>query len=267
MKKILLTIALLLVFVTPAFAQENSLRTTGNTVVFQPPKNYVGSPSGRSPVGIQTQTINNLKTRAINEIDKRITSLNDLITKINTVKKIPADVKSQLVTQIQNEISSLQALKTKIQADTTFTTLLADAKSIITSFRTYAFFMPKITIIAVADRLNQTTDNLSTISAKLQTRINQAKANGKDTTSLDTLIADLNTQIVSAKTEYQNVVSQAESMTITSFTGVGTFQTLRADIVAGEKDLKVALQDAKQIIEGLRKLELPSPTPPTPSPT
>jgi len=258
MKKVLLALVLLFFFVRPAFAADVVAHTTQGRNTLLTLKNAVKVGTATKSAGegtLQTQTINNLKTRALNEIDKRITSLNELITKLNSVKKISADEKTQLTSQVYTEIASLQALKTKIQADTVLTTLRTDVQSIITSFRVYVFFMPKVTIIAVADKLSQIADNLSTISAKLQSRVNEAKAKGLDTTSLDVLLTDLNTQISNAKVEYQTVITQAETLNFGSYTGVGSFTALRTDIVTGQNDLKVALSDAKKIIEGLKNLQ------------
>lgn len=260
MKKFLIATVLLFVFVSPAFALENTPTNPNSTLPFR----TTAKLATRSAANVlQTQRIANLQTRAVKEIDRRINSLNELISKINSIKKISFNVKTQLITQIQTEIANLNTLKTKIQSDTTLDTLQTDVKSIITSFRVYAYFMPKITIMVAADKLNQTTENLSSISAKLQTRINEAKSKGMDTANLETLLTDLNNQIANANTQYQTAISQAESLTLPNYTDRSVFFNIRLEIVTGEKDLRAAILDAKKIIEGLKQLK----TSPTPTPT
>src|SRR5258708_938114 len=112
------------------------------------------------------------KTNADRELDRRITSLNALIDRINNIVHISADQKAALVGQVQAIITDLTNLKAKIDADTDLTTLTSDKKSIVTTYRVFVFLIPKVTIMAQADReLNiaaEMTANNSAIQSKIQ---------------------------------------------------------------------------------------------------
>src|SRR5436309_3559646 len=71
-----------------------------------------------------------IKSRADTEIDKRVISLNELIGRINAVKHLSEADKSSYASQAQTQITNLQTLKTKIDADTELTILKTDAKSV-----------------------------------------------------------------------------------------------------------------------------------------
>ena len=146
-KQILTSLAIMTMsasfFVTPAMALEN-----------------IGDPGARpSPKReeirqeVQTKVMDIRKVNADKELDRRINSLNNLITKINRISRLSVDQKSALVLQVNNEITNLQSLKSKIAGDTDLATLNADKKTIILTYRVYALFLPKINIIYLGDQI------------------------------------------------------------------------------------------------------------------
>lgn len=122
------------------------------------------------------------RERAYQEIDRRIEALNRLIERINKVKRISEEQKASLVAQVQAEITSLTNLRAKIAADTDLTTLTADKKSIVDSYRIFVVFMPKITIIAHADAIIETAELMKEKNpsadalAKITEALNQANS-------------------------------------------------------------------------------------------
>ena len=128
--------------IKPVFAKEESPKTIREEV----------------KATIQQKTMDLKKTNATREIDRRIASLNSLITKINGVTRITAEQKTSLVAQVQTEIDNLGALKDKIAADTDATVLKADKQQIVLTYRIYALFLPKINLISHADEIQNLAD-------------------------------------------------------------------------------------------------------------
>lgn len=93
------------------------------------------------------------KTNAQKEINRRLESLNKLIAKISNISRITSAQKENLLTQVTAEINKLEELKTKIEAETDAAALQEEKKSITESYRIYALFIPKIEIIAHADKI------------------------------------------------------------------------------------------------------------------
>lgn len=120
------------------------------------------------------------KTNAIKEIDRRLESLNKLIGKLNGIKRISTTQRETFIAQVQIEATKLQELKTKIEAETDATILQEQKKSIADSYRIYALFIPKIEILAHADKIIEIADlmvsktNDATLIAKIET--SKAKA-------------------------------------------------------------------------------------------
>lgn len=209
----------------------------------------------KAPIALQ-QNIANLKQRADAEIIRRVTSLTELITKINALKKLSATDKSDLTAKLQTEIDSLNALKIKIDSDTDFPTLKTDVQSIIQSYRIYALFFPEIRILIAADAMSTTAGNLTTLSTKLQTLIAASGATGDTLTSLQSLLADMQAKIKDANDLYQAVKTELLALTPQGYPGNRTtLMDARTKLRTAATDLKAARDDAKQIVKILRSLK------------
>ncbi len=93
------------------------------------------------------------KENSLQEIERRLASLNNLLTKINSLTKLTAGQKTTLIQQVQEQITALTALKGAIETETDPIKLTVEKKSIIDSYRIFALFMPKINILAQADKV------------------------------------------------------------------------------------------------------------------
>src|SRR6185312_5611489 len=89
-------------------------------------------------------------------IENRITALNTLLSKIQNDTRLSADEKTTLTTNINTMIANLNALKAKIDADTDATTARADRKTIVTSYHVYATFEPSTRLLTIINNLQTT---------------------------------------------------------------------------------------------------------------
>ena len=196
--------------------------------------------------------VGTLQERANREITRRIASLKMLIGRLNNLKRISADQKATLVTQVQTEIDNLTALQAKIKADTDLETLKTDVQSIVTSYRIYALFMPKIAILAMAERLDAAVDQMTDLTTKLQTRIEAAKSAGKEVGALQSTVIAMQKKIADAKTQEQNAINVVLPLTPDGYPGnKSTLQDARKMLQKGHQDLVEARKDSKDIIKGL----------------
>jgi hypothetical protein len=203
-------------------------------------------------------------------IAQRLTSLNTMITRINDMKRLSVDEKTTLTTNINNDISGLTTLKVKLDADTDATTALADIKSIYTTYRVYAEFDPQTALLATTNAMSTSIDQLMQLATKLQNRINEASASGNNVSSLNTLLTDMQNKVADAKTQSTTAQTNIAGLTPSSFntdpTGTHTiFLNSRTLMSTARTDLQTALQDAKQIVLGLKALKVKTTI--TPKPT
>lgn len=140
-----------------------------------------------------------IKSRARAEITRRLNSLNRLNSAINGTSRLSDSAKSTLSGEVNAEISDLTRLKSKIAADTDLATARIDAQAIFTEYRIYALVVPKVWLVRTVDDQQAVEDKLNTMIGKLQTRINTAQGQGKDTASLQAALNDMTAQVHAAQ--------------------------------------------------------------------
>ena len=126
----------------PAWADAGSTTTTGGP----------GSPTA-TPPPLPAHIANRLawvKRNSAELIDHRVSSLDGSIAAVQAKSFLGAD-QASLVSEMQSDVTGLQALDAKIQADTDLTTALQDRASIFTGFRVYFLVLPVVSDVTQAD--------------------------------------------------------------------------------------------------------------------
>ncbi|MEN9560735.1 MAG: hypothetical protein RIQ56_8 [Candidatus Parcubacteria bacterium] len=146
------------------------------------------------------------KARALEEIDRRVKKLGELSTRIGEMKKLTDADKTALQATITSQISALNALRTKIEAETDLATLKADIKSITESYRIYALLMPQLKIIAAADRIVTVVGEMAALENRIALRIASSTGDTSALVALDTALKDKLTKAQSLAQEAVNLV-------------------------------------------------------------
>jgi len=205
--------------------------------------------------------IENLESRAAHEIDRRLADLSLILTRISTFKHITDSDKASLMLSVKTEITNLKSLKSKIQADTNLATLKADVKSIVDSYRVFVLFIPKIHLLAATDRMLSIADELTSLSVKLQAKIQSAKTAGKDVASLQELLDDITNKVADTKSLASTVQSTVTPLSPDGYPGNRSTLLAGRDMLrTGHNDLIEASHDAQKIIQGLKSLKTSSST-------
>ena len=212
----------------------------------------------------QAERLANLHSVCDTQVANRVDLLNRLLVRVNGLKRLSANEKSQFSSEIQTDINNLNQIKTKCDSDTTLPILRADVRTIYTNLRIYAVFAPQVRLLVAADSLDYVDGLLAGYSTKLQFRINQ-QGNPANLTSL---LNDMNAKISDAQTQYTNAENLILPLNPASYPNSNqVLQNARTDIRNGASDLRSAWQDAIQIRQGLKSLggtsitSSPSPTP------
>lgn len=202
------------------------------------------------------------KTRAGEEIDRRIKSLTELRAKIGSTGRVSSEVKSSLSATIASEIKSLTELKAKISAGADAETLKADVKSVTASHRIFALVVPQGRILAAADKINATAEMTAALGVKLEARINAAKTEGKDVAVLERALVDLKTKIAEAKAK-ATVAIQTASVLKPDNGDNAVFQANKkalaeanVSVKDGNKALKEARKAADTILKAFKSMSM-----------
>ena len=256
-KKILITLSLGLGLVAAGagivLAEESTNTLTPTTTTTTIRKDAPRQATTASP-----EMISLLKTKADAEIARRIASINELIIKINGLKRLLGSDKTNLINTANTMVANLTALKTKIDADTDLATLRTDQKSIFDQYRIYMLFMPQLRIYVAADRINDTADLMTQVASKLQTRIN-------GNTTLQATLDDANAKIADAKAQATNAINAISGLTPDSGNeGIASSNkqallSAKDMIMAATTDLQTARHDFVSIVTTLKESKSPTP--------
>jgi len=204
----------------------------------------------------QANKIARLKAKGDQEISRRLTALQKINAKIDRVKLLTADQKASFKEQVNKNIADLTVLKAKIDADTDLTILRADVKSITTSYRVFALFIPKIYLLVSTDRALEAVDLLSSLADKLSTRLDQAAAEGKDVTDLKNDLTSMKASIASAKTQLQDIEDTIIPLTSEGYPGnKTTLKSARDKLKQARQNLVSAKHNAKTITATLKSMK------------
>lgn len=234
---------------------------TGNVPVALAVPNIPASGSAARTTALD-QRITKLKAKAGKEIDRRITTLNNLLAKLGVAKKLSDSDKTTLTNSVQADVNNLTSLKAKIDADSDLSTLRIDVQAIVKDYRVYALLVPQVALIVASDRVDTAIETLNTVYAKLNTRIQTDVSQGKDAATLQASLTDMQEKIKDAQKQAQAVHDSILPLTPDGYPGNKTIlQTGRADLKLAVTDLKAARDDAKSIIKALKDLEAAPQTP------
>lgn len=241
--KIIIAVFFVLFMAPAIICAANAKATTGQTKVAEN----------------QQSQVDNLKARANKEIDRRTATLNKLITKVDKLEKLSSVQKTDIKSQIQQNLDDLAALKIKIAGETELSALKADVQSIKDSYRIYLLFVPKVHLLSGAYVATDTITKLEEIYTKLETKITDAKTAGKNVSTLETTLSDMKSKIAEAKTNIAVVEATVMPLEPSGYPANKTeLQKARVSLRNAHSAIVAARKDTKTIVNGLKALEKPA---------
>ena len=211
-----------------------------------------------------TARMEKARTRAAQEIERRIEALTKINVRIGGVTKISDQFKANLNTNIQNQITALTALKVKIDGDTDLNTLKTDVQSITKSYRIFALIMPQTHIAAMADRTATAINIMIGIGNKLQARLTEMQNAGADVSALIATLSDMGAKISDAQAKAQAAVDVTATL-VPDNGDKDKMAANKAALTEGRDNLKEAHQDLVDarkyittILKGIRELSASS---------
>lgn len=201
------------------------------------------------------------KQHADQEIERRITMLTALDTRVQQMGRVSSSAKSGTSATVQAQIDSLTALKATIDADSDIDTLKTDIKSIAASYRIFLLIIPQGRIEVAADKIQTTAASFSTFAGKLEARISALQTSGTDVTTLSASLADMQAKTADAQAKASAAVSASASLKpddgdqSVQAANAAALKEARADIAAAMQDLRDARKDAGSIVAGIKSAD------------
>jgi hypothetical protein len=218
--------------------------------------------SGSATVSATTSAkLSKTKSKGDQEIDRRITALTDLNTRVQEMQKVSAAYKQSLSVTIQQLITGFTTLKAKIDADTDAATLKTDILTVTQSYRVFALVIPQARIVATTDRLMTIIGMVNTLGTKLQARVQAAQAGGRDVSALTKVLTDMNAKLTDAQTQTQAAFQHTSGLVPDNGdatkmkSNTAALALARSDSQIAQKDLVAARKDVDTILTGLKGLK------------
>lgn len=221
-----------------------------NALTSVPPTSGSGTSSST-----QTKQLQHIISRGNNEITRRLNTLNKLSSKINGNAKLSSGDKSNLSSEVSDEISGLTTLKSTLDGETTLAGAKTDAQSIIDGYRVYALIGPKVYLVKTADDQQVAESKLTTLAGKLQSDITADQNDGKNVASLQSELSDLTGKTQAAQAISSNIESMVVGLQPGDYNGDHTVLSGDRDqLKTAQTDIAGAVSDAKNIITALKNL-------------
>ena len=220
-----------------------------------------GGPSGSNVCSAQAVsarsagTIAALRAFGDCEVERRSTTLGQLIVFIDASRALTAAHKTMLAAQIGATSAGLAALKVTIDAGTSVAVLKARVVEIATQFRVYDVVAPRVYLTNAADGVVAVAAQFEQISTDLAGRISAAKSAGKATTAAEAALHAMTVAISTAAASTSPLPSRLLALTPGQFNAGSAgpeLRSARASILSARDQLKSALADAFAVLADLR---------------
>ncbi len=192
------------------------------------------------------------------EVDRRISLLQSLGSRINETKKITGEFKQNFATNIVNHVNGLNTLKSDLTSGST-TLIKAAEQTVKQAYSVFSLLNPQGAIAASADRVVISIDMMIGVGTKLETLISTAASTG-NISALQMLLVDLGNQLTAAQTAAQSAVTASATLSpATDAKTTATNSTALKSAHTNIEDARAALTEARQTItEILQALKSPT---------
>lgn len=163
------------------------------------------SARGARRAEVKSQAVDEMKTRCLSQIDRRQNALSAEKTRLQNAKFVTDAHQSALESINEQTSSGLATLADKIQGESDFNQLRVECRQIVDNFRVFALVRPRTRLVLASDRELAAVTKLTAIADRVQSAIDKAKANGKDTTQAEADLATMRSAIASAKSHADGV--------------------------------------------------------------
>jgi hypothetical protein len=217
-------------------------------------------------------TLENLQKSADQKIAGQIKTLQRLIKSVNGAKYLTDAQKAALVAYANGVIADLNALKTKIDAETTIEAVQADLKELSTLTRSNKNVQRMIHLVGYAQKILDQATKYDVLAVDLAAAIAAAPA-GIDTVKAQALLDDFKAHLASSRALAEPIPAQLLALTLAQLQSGEANPVLwqaQKDLMKSMHELQAARRDAHMIKKILGIDHQPKATPtvaPTPTPT
>lgn len=204
----------------------------------------------------RAMAMDEVKSRCLNQIQLRHEALANVKRRLARSRFVTDAHEAALVQNIDATASSLSRLADVIQGEDNFEELRAECRSIVDDHRVFVLVMPRVRLVLASDAALSAAGRLTTVADRLQTEIDQAKAEGKDTAQAESDLARMRTHIATAKDQADGVYGAVINLTPADYNANHeVLRPAREAVRAAKNELRAAVAAGREVGRGLGSSE------------
>jgi len=192
-------------------------------------------------------TIDEIRARALAAIDKRLTALERVGTKVGSDSHVTPEHASALIGHYERATEGLKDLAGMIRAAETRERLRELVPLIAEDFRVYLVILPKSHEVLVSDRMADAVERMSGVATTLLEAIERAEEAGHDMTEARRWLTEANDKIGAVE---RGAVPVANS--VIGLTAADWEEPAKTLLAEGKRMLETARGDVRDAIEALK---------------
>jgi hypothetical protein len=163
----------------------------------------------------QVKRMDSLKSRAIQEIDKRLAGYSQMAGQDDLPQSTTA---AKLKTMIDQETETLPRLKSAISGSQDPVALQRDVRVVADQYRVFGAAMPVLHFQVAVNRLTSTQERLAKLSGQLEQRIDQ-HPNQEQALAMKLLLSQLDQALDKTESELQTARTMVSALSIEEYPG------------------------------------------------
>jgi hypothetical protein len=199
--------------------------------------------------------IEKIKARALEAIEKRLTTIDDLERAINRSENIDPDHAEQLLGELRTSAAGLESLAGAIRAAEDLETLRVLIPQIFEDYRIYAVAAPKVHLVvaadaagAIADRLGEATDSLGAVLDRLEEQ-------NIEVADAQALLTEMERLVASGSESAAKVPGMVLGLTPADYPGsTKVLRSAQAGLQSAGADLRAAGETAHEIVRFIKSV-------------
>ncbi len=224
---------------TAAFAQTD---TTSTTVA-----------RGTRRAERQSAAADEVKSRCLNQIDRRQKALSAEKARLQNAKFLTDAHQSALEAINDKTSSGLATLADTIQGEDNFEQLRAECRQIVEDYRVFALVRPRTRLVLASDRELAAVTKLNGVADRIQSAIDKAKADGRDTAQAEASLATMRAAIASASDHADGVYGAVIDLKPADYNANNhVLDAPRSDVRAARDNLKQAVASGRDARHALK---------------
>ena len=188
-------------------------------------------------------TVANLQAVGRCEIDRRLETLANLQSVVDTSTTLTDAHEAALDAILAATSTGLRALRTEIDGDTTVEALREDIRRIYEEFRVYVLVARQVWLVIAADTVVATAARFDTAADRLEAAIDRAETAGKDVADARTHLASMIAVVDKAESAVGGVASAVLDLTPAAW-NAGDAAPVLKNARDSVRDARVALREA-----------------------